>query len=88
MKKRWAVLIVLGGFALGVVGTRLILGGGPRRMAHLVVSCMLLGEAEKAGYLDKVKRAALIDDLTHSKSLDSDTREVVANLNTGCHSYP
>jgi len=88
MKKRWAVLIVLGGLLLGIMTPRVLLAGGPRKLMHTMISCMLLGEAEKAGYLDKAKRATLIDDLTNAKSLNPDARQSAATMKADCLSYP
>ena len=87
MKKRWAVLTILGGLLLGILIPRVFFAGGPTRLMHTMISCMILGEAEKAGYLDKAKRATLVDDLTHSGALDSGARESAATLKTGCISY-
>jgi hypothetical protein len=88
MKKRWAVLTILGGLLLGIFIPRAFFAGPPTRLMHTLPSCMLLGEAEKAGYLDKAKRATLVDNLTNSVALDSDARESAATLKTGCVSYP
>ena len=58
MKKRWAVLIILGALLLGIMSPRVVVAGGRlTRSMRTMISCMLLGEAEKAGYLDKAKRA-------------------------------
>ena len=88
MKKRWAVLIVFGGLLLGILIPRAFFAGATTRQVHTMLSCLILDEAEKAGFLDKAKRATLVDDLTHGNALDPGARQSAATLKTGCPTYP
>jgi hypothetical protein len=88
MKKRWALVTIAAGLVLGVATPLLLFRSGTLRMMHTVTSCMLLGEAEKAGYLDKAKRATLVEALTNDMALPPAGRESAANLTTGCFPYP
>jgi hypothetical protein len=83
MKKRWAFLTILAALVLGA-GGGFLFGHLAQPAMQMSLSCMLASEAEKAGYLDKQKRAALIDRLSQSKSLDADARQSVASLKGAC----
>jgi hypothetical protein len=83
MRKRSALLTVLAGLVLGIA-SGLLLGNVAAVNLHTSVSCMLLGAAEKAQYLDQAKREALIDRLVTAKSLDAGARESAASLRSGC----
>jgi len=87
MKKRWALLTIVASLALGITAAALF-QGRLRGSMHAAFSCLLLDEAEKAGYLDKAKRSTLLDDLARTNSLDSSAREAVATLKAGCFSRP
>jgi hypothetical protein len=73
MKKRWAFLTVLVALALGVAAGWFITRPVQAAM-RLSLSCMMLSEAEKAGYLNAEKRSALVAKLASSSSLTASDR--------------
>lgn len=83
MKKRWALLTVLIALALGAAAP-LLLAQGVRAPLRLSLSCMLLSEAERAGYLTADKRRALIEKLAISPSLAAADRQFVPQLGSNC----
>ena len=83
MKVRWALLTIAVALVLGI-GAGFAFGHVARPMMQMALSCILLDEAEKAGYLDKQKRGVLIDQAAKAKSLDSSARQSVLNLKGGC----
>jgi hypothetical protein len=83
MKKRWAALTVLIALVTGVAASMLYVSAA-RAPLRIMLSCMLLSEGEKAGYLDRRKRSALIDALATSASLDAADRTYVPLLKSMC----
>lgn len=83
MQKRWAFLTVLVALTLGAA-TTLLLAQGIRASLSLSLSCLLLSEAEKAGYLNRNMRTALIQKIAASPSLSAADRKFVPQLGTGC----
>ena len=83
MKKRWALLTVLIALALGAAAPLLLMQGvsAPLRLS---LSCMLLSEAEKAGYLTPDKSKVLIEKLAASPSLTAADRPFVPKLRSEC----
>jgi hypothetical protein len=79
MKKRWAFLTILAALALGAAGG-FIFWRTVRPTMQMALSCMLVGEAEKAGYLHRQKRNALMDRLAQAESLDTSARQSIASL--------
>src|SRR5262249_29835120 len=82
MKVRWALLTMAAALVLGV-GAGFAFGLTARPM-QVVMGCILLKEAEKAGYLDKQKISTLIDRAAEAKSLDPSARRSVLDLKKGC----
>ena len=83
MKKRWALLMVLIALALGAAAS-LLLAQGARAPMRVALSCLLLSEAEKAGYLTRDERSILIEKLTASPSLPAADRQFVPQLGSDC----
>jgi hypothetical protein len=83
MKKRWALLTVLVALALGVAAGWLIMRPVQTAM-RLSLSCLMLSEAEKAGYLNSDKRSALVAKLATSPSLAANDRGFVPMLGDFC----
>jgi hypothetical protein len=87
MKKRWALPTLLASLLLGAAMSSWVYGGVARTM-HTMFACEFLGEAEKAGYLDKAKRAALVDALADDSALGPGERASMATLKDGCYRKP
>lgn len=83
MKKRWAFLTMVVALALGIAGG-LLFGRTAQTAMHIAFSCVLLGEAEKAGYLDGEKRRGLIEKVAAFGSLDAAERRSVTGLQSEC----
>lgn len=83
MQKRWALLTVLIALASGAAAP-LLFAQGVRAPLRLSLSCMLLSEAEKAGYLTPDKRHTLIEKLAASSSLPAADRQFVPQLGSDC----
>src|SRR5262245_17764942 len=83
MKKRWALLTVLIALVSGTVAP-LLLMQGVRAPLRLSLSCMLLSEAEKAGYLTPDKSRALVEKLAASPALPLADRRFVPQLGSEC----
>jgi hypothetical protein len=83
MKKRWALLTVVIALLAGATASMLYVSAAQAPL-RIMLSCMLLSEGEKAGYLDTGKRTALIDKLETSAALDPADRNYVALLRTMC----
>lgn len=83
MKKRWALLTVLAALVLGVAAGWLIMRPVQSAM-RLSLSCLILSEAQKAGYLNAEKRSALIARLATSPSLTANDRGFVPMLADFC----
>ena len=79
MKLRWALLTILVALALGVAGAWLLMQPVAAAM-RLSIACMMLSQAEKAGYLNAEKRSALIAKLATSPSLTATDRRFVPML--------
>ena len=83
MKKRWALLLVLVALPAGAAAA--VLFARPAQAPlRITLSCMLLHESEKAGYLDSGKRSALIERLGSSGSLDPADLYYVRLLSSEC----
>lgn len=74
-------MTILAALLLGVATTA-VYARPARRALPTLFSCLVLTEAEKAGYLDKAKRAVLIDALAKTNSLNSAERDAVTALQT------
>lgn len=83
MKKRWAVLLVLIALLAGAAAGVLFVGAAQASL-RITLSCILLNEGEKAGYLDTRKRSELIDKLASSAALDPADRQYVPLLRSMC----
>jgi hypothetical protein len=83
MKKRWALVTVLVALALGLA-VPLLIAQGVRAPLRLALSCMLLGEAAKAGYLTPDRSKALVEKLATSPSLPAADRQFVPQLGSDC----
>ena len=83
MKKRWVFVSVLIALALGA-GTGLLFGRTVQAPLRLALSCLLLSEAERAGYLNREKQGALIEKLSTSPSLQAADRQFVPRLRSEC----
>ena len=59
MKKRWVLLFVVIALGLGVLSGWMF-GRVAQQAMHVALSCVLIGEAEKAGYLDTQKLRAIV----------------------------
>lgn len=79
MKKRWAFLTVLAALALGVAAGWFIMRP-VQAVMRLSLSCLMLSEAQKAGYLNVEKQSALIAKLADSASLTASDRGFVPML--------
>jgi hypothetical protein len=79
MKKRWAFLTVLVALALGIAAGWLFMRPVQAAM-RLSLSCLMLTEAEKAGYLNAEKRSALVAKLATSPALTAADRGFVPLL--------
>ena len=82
MKVRRAFLTMAAALVLGV-GAGFAFGRTVRPM-QVVMGCILLKEAENAGYLDKQKLSILIDRAAEAKSLGASARQSVLKLREGC----
>lgn len=79
MKKRWAFLTVLVALALGVALGWLFMR--PMQVVmRLSLGCLMLSEAQKAGYVNAEKRSALVAKLAASPSLTASDRGFVPML--------
>ena len=87
MKKSWA-LIAIAAFLLLGIAAPMLYAKQAQWSTHTWLSCVLLDEAEESGYLDKAKRAMLINDLVSSPLLSSDEREAAAALRKTCFLGP
>jgi hypothetical protein len=83
MKLRWAFLTIVFALVLGV-GATLLFMRPTQTWMRISFSCLLLSEAEKAGYLDNEKRRALLQKLAASTSLDANDRQSVIQLASAC----
>jgi hypothetical protein len=79
MKARWAILTVLVALVLGIAAGWLFMRPVQAAM-RLSLSCVMLSEAEKAGYLDAEKRSALVAKLATSLALTATDRAFVPML--------
>jgi hypothetical protein len=87
MKKRWALLTILASLLLGIACTTWVYGGVSRAM-RTVFGCEFLAEAEKAGYIDKAKRSALVDALANDGAHNPSERASIATMKDGCFNKP
>jgi hypothetical protein len=87
MKMHWALLTIVASLGLGIATAELSQGGVARTI-HTMFGCMFLHEAEAAGYLDKAKRAALVDQVASDPVLDARARASAATMRTTCAPHP
>lgn len=83
MKPLAAWLTILGALVVGVaIGNFALRSVGS--LIQLSAPCIMLSEAEKAGYLNAQKRSALIDQIAQSAALGDVDKAVAARLKTEC----
>lgn len=87
MKKHWALVIILASLVLGIA-TAIRVYGGVSSTMHTVFACEFLAQAERAGYLDKAKRAALVDALASAGAHGPAERASIASMKDGCFQKP
>ncbi|HEU4378275.1 MAG TPA: hypothetical protein VFR73_06840 [Hyphomicrobiaceae bacterium] len=83
MKKRWALVTVLIALALGLAAP-LLIAQGIRAPLRLALSCILLSEAAKAGYLTPDEWQPLAEKLAASPALPAADRQFVPQLGSDC----